>query len=505
MPERRTKIPWWGKPGSIPLYPFLVGLFPVSSLAAYNISQADLSLTYRSFLISLVLTILLFGLLRLALHEWSRAAFLVACLLVLFFSYGQVYTLLLNLHIFKAGLAGHIQAGHAVLLPVWLGLAALAIWFTVRGSIDLAAASPFLTLISAVLLIYPLFQISRFEIMHRAQGRTQPGGATAPVASRPDIYYIILDAYERADTLKLVYDYDNSDFLTELNGRGFYIANCSQSNYAYTQSSLASSLNLETLDSLSVTSNAQADPLVQENTVRRFLKAQGYKIVAFETGFRWTQWEDADVYYHYRYDARYLNEFEALFLRTTIMRLPLDVMDSEQAGTYGVIAHNRVLYVLDTLKALPAQVGSPKFVFVHLTIPHPPFVFGPEGQFVTAGAENATSLTGYRNSVSFINGQILQVVDRLIADSSVPPIIVIQGDHGAPLYHTPLQRMTILNAYYLPGGASHLYPSISPVNTFRLIFDTYFGQHYGLLDDVSYYSSPNQEYEFGAIPNQCNK
>ena len=59
------------------------------------------------------------------------------------------------------------------------------------------------------------------------------------------------------------------------------------------------------------------------------------------------------------------------------------------------------------------------------------------------------------------------------------------GDHG--LYDT--NRQTILEAYYFPGNASaKLYPTISPVNSFRLIFDEYFGANYPLLPDQTYIS-----------------
>jgi hypothetical protein len=59
------------------------------------------------------------------------------------------------------------------------------------------------------------------------------------------------------------------------------------------------------------------------------------------------------------------------------------------------------------------------------------------------------------------------------------------------------ESISILNAYYLPGvDSSQLYDSISPVNTFRLIFNTYFGEDYELLDDRTYYSPYWQPYDF---------
>jgi hypothetical protein len=58
-------------------------------------------------------------------------------------------------------------------------------------------------------------------------------------------------------------------------------------------------------------------------------------------------------------------------------------------------------------------------------------------------------------------------------------------------------QFKILNAYYLPnGGEKYLYDSISPVNTFRVIINAYFGEHLELLPDRSYYSNYIMPYNF---------
>lgn len=47
--------------------------------------------------------------------------------------------------------------------------------------------------------------------------------------------------------------------------------------------------------------------------------------------------------------------------------------------------------------------------------------------------------------------------------------------------------MKILNAFYLPGvNTDVLYPNISPVNTFRLVFNLYFNTDLQLLADESF-------------------
>ena len=62
------------------------------------------------------------------------------------------------------------------------------------------------------------------------------------------------------------------------------------------------------------------------------------------------------------------------------------------------------------------------------------------------------------------------------------------------------ERFPILNAYHLPdGGAARLYPTISPVNTFRVILDRYFGARHDLLPDRSYRASYRDPFRFQPV------
>ena len=58
------------------------------------------------------------------------------------------------------------------------------------------------------------------------------------------------------------------------------------------------------------------------------------------------------------------------------------------------------------------------------------------------------------------------------------------------------ETLPILNAYFLPnGGEKYLYPDITPVNSFRLILDLYFGTDLGLLEDRSYLTNYQVKYD----------
>jgi hypothetical protein len=65
--------------------------------------------------------------------------------------------------------------------------------------------------------------------------------------------------------------------------------------------------------------------------------------------------------------------------------------------------------------------------------------------------------------------------------------------------------MKIFNAYHLPGGGDQqLYETITPVNTFRVIFNYYFAGDFDLLEDASYFSTYDDPYNFTFIANDSS-
>ena len=167
----------------------------------------------------------------------------------------------------------------------------------------------------------------------------------------------------------------------------------------------------------------------------------------------------------------------------------------------------RLLFVYDQLGKVP-NLPRPKFVFVHIRSPHRPFVFRPTGERVSFGRfetapalSEGSQLSAYADQVAYLNTRVLEVVRRLLADSSTPPIIIIQGDHGWADRNAE-DKLSILNAYHLPGGgAERLYPTITPINSFRTVFDYYFDGDFGLLQDLSYFSTDDRIFDFELVEN----
>ncbi|HLO14462.1 MAG TPA: sulfatase-like hydrolase/transferase, partial [Anaerolineales bacterium] len=478
------------------------------SLAAYNVDQISLEVVVRPLLVSLFLGAILFGLMRLIFRDWQRAALATLTVTFFFFMYGQAYNLLEDvtfggLSIFR----------HRTLLPLAGILLAISLFLIARRLKQPGAFTFWLNLISIFLLIYPTEQIISNVLQQWSADRAVRASYSkvAARADQPDIYYIILDAYGREDVLKNLLGYDNSGFLNSLRQRGFYVADCSQSNYAYTDFSVTSSLNYDYLDKLNVAhSRVDRIALLKHNAMRSFMEANGYQIVAFPTGWPFTEWTDADLYIDYKHPVTALTEFETLLLNTTVIRAAYDYRLSNQTDdTHKDLRRLRVFSLLDNIKKLPEREGN-LFVFAHLVVPHIPYTFGPNGEVPAYQTKNATyqqTAVAYANQVRFINNEILKVVDTLIKNSKVPPVIIVQGDHG-PLPDLATKysdRMPILNAYYLPGVQTDkiLYPGISPVNSFRVVLDSYFGQNLPLLKDQSYFGPPEARDEYHLVPNSC--
>jgi hypothetical protein len=503
-----------GKPSWLqrfPFHPFLFAIYPVLALLAFNISEVELSSGFRPVIVALVVVGFLALIFQLVYQDWRRAALSLTVVLILFYSYGHIYILLKG-----ANLDGFYLFRHRTLIPIWLGGGFLILWQVWRKPINLAAATHLLNVLGLFLLILPLFQLISYSLQSRvSQAQAAQNTQTLDLKGGnepPDIYYIILDGYGRADVLKNEYGYDNSDFLNALRDLGFYVADCAQSNYAQTQMSLSSSLNFNYIDNLSnrfapgSDDRTGLDALIKHGAARESLEKAGYKTVAFATGFIATEWTDADYFLSPQQTVGKLNEFEYLLMETTFARLIQDGGRLGKQNSGSELFRERTLFVLDRLDDL-SYIKGPKFVFVHLVIPHPPYVFGPTGSPIEPSAAGTTKSEQegirYRDQAVYISNRMKEIVPKIIANSARLPVIVIQGDHGPTIPSGPQQRMRNLNVYYLPDSNAPVYSTITPVNTFRIIFNTYFGQNLPLLEDVSLYSEYDDPFRFRSIPISC--
>lgn len=496
--------------------PALFAIFPILALYAHNIDKVYPSLLVRPAVVVLVTTVVLFLLFRVILKNWRKAALVSSTFLILFFFYGHAASKPLVI----VGNITESQTVVAALFGVLFGVSTLLI---VTSKSDLRVPVYIFRVIGIVLVVSSLGSIGLYElsapevIQETLSSLESPNTDEDTSQVLPDIYYIILDGHARGDIVEEIYEYDNSWFVNGLAERGFYVAEKSTSNYPQTYQSLASSLNFEYINYLGDAVGIKSEDrrpfqkLINNSRVYNFLKEKGYVFVTFASG--WTGVDGLSIADIHMQGRLSIDEFENVLIETTPLTL---VLGKDIQHT---LHRNKVLYAFDHLADV-TTINLPTFTYAHIMSPHPPFVFDSEGQAIEQHiafslADSTWKLVGdrtsgdyirlYRQQLAYVDKQIIAVIDEVLSRSDVLPIIILQSDHGPAAYfrwedpadEAMRERMSILNAYYLPNEKYELlYESITPVNTFRVIFNEYFGQDYELLEDRNYFASWWTPYQF---------
>ncbi len=504
----------------IPLHPLFFALYAPLALLASNILQIRPVDSIRSFVVFGFIGLAIYFVTWLIVKDWKRASLISSTIILLSIVYGQVYSSLKAVTI-----AGEVVGRHRYLVPIWAALGVLAIIGITKLKKNSKLFSSAAGVISIALVLLPIYQLTSNYILTVRNEKSNAISVSdismdgqVDTGAKPDVYYIILDMYGRDDVLLDSFRYDNSAFLKQLEELGFTVTRCSVTNYNMTELSLASSFNMNYLDTLGsqyTTGNKDRSglpSLIHNSAVRKIFEDKGYRFINFESGFTFTEIRDADEFlipsYHELENGKSkirINAFESLLLKTTAFVIVSDaktkwlmpVKDALDMRREHVI---REQFLLDKLPTLAVE-ENPKFVYAHILIPHPPFVFtkdgvnmdlpssyGPDG----SGPSAKDYAVGYRNQLDYINMRIIPILKEIIENSDTPPIIILQGDHGVDP-----KRSFILNAYYLPGqDKDKVWQDISPVNSFRIILNEYFNGNYPILPDINYISKDKAPFDF---------
>jgi hypothetical protein len=518
----------------ITLHPILFSVYFVLALWVNNIQEIAFEQIIRSLIVEIVFGLLLWLGATFIWRHSVKSAVMVSALVILFFAYGHVYD---TIRVWSFDLARH-----RYLLPVFVVSSVVWAWLLHKTK-DPAPLNNYFNVFGLVLVLISAYNIGRYWISYiSTQSRSETPVANSPVGdnSSPDVYYIIVDGYGRQDVLADYYGYDNSEFINYLEGKGFYVAKESTSNYRRTVLSLTSSLNMAylqdlfpDLDPTSKDFTALYDSL-KHSAVRQLLAEQGYQLLTYGNGIK-TTIQDAELLFVpdetlVKERALDLNGFEGLLIQMSAARLWVDwqVKQGEENPLRLIeveAPYNRqrenILFGIETLTNAP-EVNGNNFVFIHLVAPHPPFVFGPNGEFIKhdrlftiadgpfSQGSRQDYVRGYTDQLTYLNSQLITAIDSILENSDPEPIIIIQGDHGPKGFTDEgmdtsdfTENFGILNAYYFPGREyGQLYQSISPVNSFRVVLNEFFGESYPLLEDKIYFSSIARPFDFTLVTSQ---
>ena len=162
-------------------------------------------------------------------------------------------------------------------------------------------------------------------------------------------------------------------------------------------------------------------------------------------------------------------------------------------------------FVIDKFNEMAELANNPglTFAYAHFLVPHPPYAFVRDGSAQTEiNRAMRPEKELYIDQLVATNRLVLDAIDRILRDSAVKPIIILQADEGPYLMagdeslsadEKMAKRLGILNAWLIPDEAvrQRLSKPLLPMNTFRFLFKEYFAAPIELLPNrVFYWETP---------------
>ncbi|MBS4015185.1 MAG: hypothetical protein KGZ86_01945 [Candidatus Latescibacteria bacterium] len=475
------------------ILPILFAAYPVIFHYGNNLGVAAISSAAQILFWFLLLSILVYALV-LFIGKFQPAQAANASIIFLWFIlfYGLVFESLKKWDI--------VAIEHYSLIPfvifVLLHGSRIIYRMNTASSMQLWKISMFVVCSLIIMNLVPVTVANiRLQISETQKGSFIPENpATFSSASYPDIYYIVFDEMAGFEVIRRYWEHDSvNEFVEYLTANGFFVAENSHANAPSTMNEMARRLNYEifpyTPDSRGEQYLLEQQAIINNKSMQ-YLKMLGYTTIVYSelnSDFLFAAMPPINADIVYKQPENYkatdskmvLDDFIVLVLRNT---LAIPWLEQVDIANPSLEQHKQMIFF--TIESVPAlDIPSPKFIYVHLAVPHTPFLFDQYGRLLEP--------RDYYNWDKYLGQHIysLRLAKTLLdgilnsADPANPPVIIFQSDHGARnlegtnyLQNYPDEYKTwIVNAFLLPGcGDAPLTQDMNPINTFPIVFNCYF-------------------------------
>jgi hypothetical protein len=488
----------------LPFHIFLLPVFYILHAVNRYYGLFPFRLPAWYLLCYLVLAAIIYGIGYLLFRSSRKAGLWSIIILIIVFFFGKALDLL------RSNSVLHWAASYKIFLPVIAGSLIILTIYIKRSSRAFSKLNIYFN------LVFWLFVLSEiiFSSVHYFSGTGKKNNlalqntplniqlANIPDTAKPDIFFIVFDEYTSSVSLKKYLNYDNAWLDSSLAVHGFYIARHSKGNYNATTYSLGSTFDLQYFNyPLEHTppipkSILKAQYSFSKSRLPGILEKQGYTIKNIGL---------LDLEKYPTPQTSYFeNEYKSIFYEETIwnriekeigwniaLKFPNRLKKKYKEQQAAAVNHYTSNFK-NILTELQTQTATPKFIYGHIFMPHRPYCLNRKGEFINT-LFNYTRYSRdslYLEQLAFCNTWIDSLAKASDKSFNRPRVIIIEGDHG---YRDANDEQTIrerelmnLSAYYFSDkNHSLLYDSITPVNSFRVIFNKYFNANLPLLKDSS--------------------
>jgi hypothetical protein len=489
------------KLSSSPYYILLLPLFFVLHTLYENYVPILVPVAVLLAFIYLSIACVLTGLFWFFYRDWQKAAIAALAILSIQFFFGSFHDFL------RANLSNSFVTKYSFLLPLFGILLTLLFFWLKKKKSPLITQSRFLNLLLIVLIIIELVGFIPKTFKNQPYLVRNIATNIVPENDRnlPDIHLIIADEYAGNVALNELFSYDNSNFLTELKARGFYISDSSISNYNATVYSMASIFNMDYIGNLESRVVNHRDMLrcrglINNNAFIRYLENYNYS-------FYNHSYFELDGQEKLVHNPFYPTK-QALFTAQTFtsrFRRNLGFHFASEKKIQDIVKHhlyNNKTIEEATRKLVIQKSNTPRFIYTHLAMPHHPYYFDSTGRelpFEQLTEHQKNDRNAYISYLVYTNKRLLALIDHIFQQASSPPIIILLSDHGFRQLPPDVDRKYFfmnLIAVLLPGkDYSRFKPMMSNVNVIRSVLNSTFNQQLPMLPDSTiFYEEPQLDF-----------
>lgn len=325
-------------------------------------------------------------------------------------------------------------------------------------------------------------------------------------SSKPDIYFLIFDEMGSSATLKNEWNINNYSIDTFLNQKGFYVVADGHSNYTWSVHSISSTFNMTYLADTLIPilgdpkSYMYSTNSILNNSLMKILKDENYDIVQYQNlSFHMDDMPDKSLYFHFRRKHFFYKTLPGRLYKDVYWKYSNIIFENTVDKTKS--KDTVVSFILNKIKTSVSVTGKPKFIYGHFLTPHYPNIYDSAGNLLPmktiAFRKRDDEQKAYQHELFFTHKLIKELVQHIQLKGKKNTIIMVAGDHGYRYYQNLFKHPSMyknFNAIYFPDGDySMLYPTISSVNTFRVVLNKYFKAGLPLLKDTTIYVIPQNQ------------
>ena len=479
-----------------------LSIYPISQLFMNNIDVLYYQQTVVPLVIIFIFATFLYLVFSIRIKDSLTKVIIVPFTIIVLFSYNYI-------HVFLSNQSSIINAigRNRILIPIFFIFLIFFVNWVIKSSSKIKMSLfVFLVVLNAI-PFSRLFYKKESSAFKNPLSSLSIQSLSKGSEKYPDVFFIVLDMYPSNLVLKKYFGFNNINFTNKLESLGFKVFYNSRSNYSRTLLSLTSTLNMEYLhkDKDTVSKELTFENLyhkLENGRVTSFFKKKGYNFYWFEGGYLpgKPQYSNNEIFIPvnitpYSRQETVDNDFLMYFINNTILSAFSDKIKVLSVEIFRKRIENVFLKIPDLAKS-----KDHKFVFAHIMSPHPPFIFGENGEKIYYDENSKSSKISFIKQLKYVNKRIINTLKKILdANNGRNKIIIIQGDHGTReivpnnIYsfkqdwtQEEFGNLNAIFVYDTSMGKENIF--FSSVNTFRLILNMYFDQKLQILDNKFYYT-----------------